>query len=477
MLATTAYDCAAVRAQIVGLDTPLPRREGPPAPAINLDNAATTPPLQTVHAVVERFLGVYGSVHRGAGLKSQAASAAYEEARTIVGRFVGARAGQHQVVFTRNTTEALNLLARRLELAPGQVVISTELEHHSNDLPWRAVAPVVHIRATDDGALDLDHAAALLRQYAGRVQLLAVSGGSNVTGHLPPIHTLAELAHAAGAEIVVDAAQLAPHRRIDLGDLANPAHLDYVAFSGHKLYASYGAGALVGRVDRFACGAPLIVGGGAVRRVTARSVDWADGPAREEAGTPNAVGAIALAAACLTLERIGFDAIGEHEAALTAYALDELARVPGLWLYGDPDPSTAETRLGVIPFSLDAYDPHLAAAILSYEAGIAVRSGSFCAQPYVRRLLARDEAGCDPGRDGLIRASFGLYSTKAEVDALVMSLRAIAAGDYDGFYARDPQRGGYHPVGWNLAPETLFRIADAPELTRPILLDNLAQIY
>lgn len=473
MLATTAYDLAAVRAQIVGLDTPLPRREGGAAPAINLDNAATTPPLQSVHAVVERFLSVYSSVHRGAGLKSQAASAAYEEARAIVGRFVGARPDQHQVVFTRNTTEALNLLAHRLSFAPGQVVISSELEHHSNDLPWRAVAPVVHVRSRDDGALDLDHYAALLDAHRGRVRLVAVTGGSNVTGHLPPIHQLAALAHAAGAEIVVDAAQLAPHRRIDLGDLNDPAHLDYVAISGHKLYAPYGAGALIGRSDTFRRGTPLLAGGGTVRRVSARTVDWSDGPAREEAGTPNAVGAIALAAACLALEAIGLDAIAAHEAELTAYALDRLAQVPGLWLSGDPDPATAETRLGVIPFCLDGYDPHLVAAILSYEAGIAVRSGSFCAQPYVRRLLAREEAGCEAGQTGLVRASFGLYSTEAEVDALVATLRAIAAGDFDGFYERDPQRGTFQPLGWNLAVESLFTFGSAAEDRHGSILDNI----
>ncbi len=464
MLATPVYDLAAVRAQIVGLETLLPRRDGRAAPAINLDNAATTPPLQSVHTTVERFLGVYSSVHRGAGLKSQAASAAYEEARAIVARFVGARAGQHQVVFTRNTTEALNLLAHRLTFAPGQVVISTELEHHSNDLPWRAVASVVHVRSCDDGTLDLDHYAALLDAYRGRVRLVAVTGGSNVTGHMPPIHHLAALAHAAGAEIVVDAAQLAPHRRIDLGDLNDPAHLDYVAISGHKLYAPYGAGALVGRADTFERGAPLLVGGGTVRRVTTRRVDWIDGPAREEAGTPNAVGAIALAAACLALEAIGLETIAAHEAELTAYALDRLAQVPGLWLYGDPDPATADTRLGVIPFCLDGYDPHLVATILSYEAGIAVRSGSFCAQPYVRRLLAREETGCEVGQDGLVRASFGLYSTQAEVNTLVATLRAIAIGDFDGFYKRDPQRGTFQPLGWTPPAEPLFTFADPAEI-------------
>ena len=460
MRASFALDLDAVRTQIVGLATPLPRREGAPGPAINLDNAATTPPLRQVQATVERFLGVYSSVHRGAGLKSQAASAAYEEARAVVGRFVGARPNQHQVIFTRNTTEALNLLAHRLDLAPGQVIISTEIEHHSNDLPWRGVAPVAHVRTTPEGALDEAHYAALLNQYAGRVRLVAVTGGSNVTGYVPPIHRMAALAHAHGAAIVVDAAQLAPHRRIDLGDLADPTHLDYVALSGHKLYAPYGAGALIGRADTFARGAPLLAGGGSVRRVTPQIVAWADGPAREEAGTPNAVGAVALAAACLALESLGFEAITAHETALTAYALDQLAGVPGLWLYGDPDPDGAAERLGVIPFCLDGYDPHLVAAILSYEAGIAVRSGSFCAQPYVRRLLKLEHAGCELGQQGLVRASFGLYTTEAEVARLVSMLHAITAGDYDGLYALSPTTGSFQPIGWKLAPQSLFQLTE-----------------
>jgi selenocysteine lyase/cysteine desulfurase len=451
-----AHDIAAIRQQLIGIDTVLPRREGRPAPAINFDYAATTPPLRSVHATVERFLGIYGSVHRGAGLKSQAASAAYEEARAIVGRFVGARAGQHQVVFTRNTTEALNLLARRIRIRPGQVILSTELEHHSNDLPWRAVAPVVYVRATAEGALDEEHYAALLRQHAGRVRLVAVTGASNVTGHMPRIHHLAALAHAAGAEIAVDAAQLAPHRAIDLGDLGDPAHLDYVALSGHKLYAPYGAGALIGRADTFALGAPLLAGGGTVRRVTPQIVDWADGPAREEAGTPNAVGAIALAAACQALEQIGLEQIAAHEAALTADALDRLARVPGLWLYGDPDPAQAETRLGVIPCCIEGYDPHLVAAILSYEYGIAMRSGSFCAQPYVRRLLDNEQAGCEPGLAGLVRVSLGLGTTAEELDLLVRALRAITSGSYDDLYRYDARHGVYTPIDGAPAPDSLF---------------------
>jgi selenocysteine lyase/cysteine desulfurase len=281
------------------------------------------------------------------------------------------------------------------------------------------VAQVVYVQATADGAFDESHYAALLRQYAGRVRLVAVTGGSNVTGHMPVIHHLAALAHAAGAEIVVDAAQLAPHRAIDIGDLDDPRHIDYIALSGYKLYAPYGAGALIGRADRFTTGEPFLAGGGSVQRVAPGEVIWTDGPAREEAGTPNAVGAVALAAACHTLQTIGLEAIAAHERDLTAYALDQLARVPALWLYGDPDPATADERLGVIPFCIEHTDPHLVAAILSYEYGIAVRSGSFCAQPYVRRLLEVERAGCEQGEAGLVRLSFGLGTTHADVDALV----------------------------------------------------------
>ncbi|HEX5689715.1 MAG TPA: aminotransferase class V-fold PLP-dependent enzyme, partial [Roseiflexaceae bacterium] len=292
----------------------------------------------------------------------------------------------------------------------------------------------------------------LLRRYAGRVRLVAVSGGSNVTGVLPPIHRLAELAHAAGAEIAVDAAQLAPHRPIDIGDLDDPTHLDYIAFSGHKLYAPFGAGVLIGRRDTFAQGAPEAVGGGTVRQVTLEDVIWADTPARDEAGTPNVVGAVALAAATLELRRIGLARIATHEATLTAHALERLGSIRGLHIYGDADPAHAAERLGVVPFTLDGVDHRLVAAILSCEYGIAVRTGAFCAQPYVRRLLSSQDAEvhCGPlaPRAGLIRVSFGLTNTIADVDALIRALEDIARGNYRGRYTLDPTDGAYRPADW-----------------------------
>lgn len=440
---------------VVGASLRVPLLDGTQARSINLDNAASTPALRPVRDVVNELLDVYSSVHRGTGYKSQLCTRIYEQAREIVGRFVGARAGQHTVIFTKNTTEAINKLARRIPFKPGHVVITSEIEHHANDLPWRRVAQVVYARTDDHGALDEGHVAELLRRYAGRVRLVAVSGGSNVTGTIPAIHRLAVLAHAAGAEIAVDAAQLAPHRAIDLGGLADPAHIDYVAFSGHKLYAPFGGGALVGRADTFAEGAPDLVGGGAVATVTAEDVVWAEGSARDEAGTPNVIGAVSLAAAINVLESIGLDAIAAHEAELTAYALQRLAEVPGLRIYGDSDPAHAAERLGVIPFALEGFDHRLVAAILSHEYGIAVRAGSFCAQPYVRRLIGHEAGaavGCGqdapaqtPLPTGLIRASFGLYNTLADVDILVAGLSAVAQGEIRGEYVADGH-GGFQPT-------------------------------
>lgn len=448
----------AIREQIVGLDVRVPLFDGTLTYPINFDNAASTPALKPVLATVNCFMDWYSSVHRGAGFKSQLATHTYEEARAVVGRFVGAHPDQHVVIFGKNTTEAINILAQRIAFAPDAVVLCSHLEHHSNDLPWRRVAQVEHIQVDAHGRLDEAHYRQLLRRYAGRVRLVAVSGGSNVTGTIPAIHRLAELAHAAGAKIFVDCAQLAPHRRIDIGDLADPAHLDYVALSGHKLYAPFGSGALIGRRDTFAQGAPSYVGGGTVSTVTDTSVTWAATPDRDEAGSPNVVGAVALAAAINVMMDIGMDAIAQHEAALTAYALRRLAQVPRLHLCGDTDPERAHERLGVLPFVLEGIDHGLVATILSNEFGIAVRNGSFCAQPYLRRLLhcldavinCRSAApdGTRPSSvPGLVRISFGMYNTVAEIDALAAALTVIAQGHYRGTYRQDATTGAYSPHG------------------------------
>ena len=446
--------------ELFSVEQRAPWLDGSLAPYINFDNAASTPPLKAVADAVGAFLPWYSSVHRGSGFKSQLSTHAYETARERTLRFVGGRPESHVCIFGKNTTEALNKLARRFPFAPGRdVVLVSQMEHHSNDLPYRAVAKVIHIAVDDAGNLDEADYDAQLAAYAGRVALVAISGGSNVTGAINPAHRLAEKAHAAGAQFLLDCAQLAPHRAVDMGALEDPGHFDYVALSAHKLYAPFGTGALVGRRDTFERGEPDLRGGGTVEIVTEDSVVWSDPPDRDEAGSPNVVGAVALAAAIRQLEAIGMEAVAEHEAGLTRYALERLGRLPGLTLLGDPDPGRASQRLGVIPFNVEGVPHFLAAAILGYEFGIGVRNGCFCAHPYILRLLrlTRDERdhvraemlAHDRRRmPGLVRASFGLYNTLDEIDALVEALEKIARGDYRGRYTQDQASGDYVPEGW-----------------------------
>lgn len=447
-------------ARFVGLDVTVPCLDGQSRRYVNLDNAASTPPLAAVQRAVEHFLPYYSSVHRGTGFKSLLSTHAFEVARKKVLEFVGGAEDTHVCIFGKNTTEALNKLARRFPFDPDRdLVLSTAMEHHSNDLPWREVAQVIHVGLTDSGDLDEEAFDRALRQYGDRLALVAVTGASNVTGFLPPVHRLAEKAHAVGAHIVVDCAQLAPHRAIDVRPLEDPAHLDFVALSAHKLYAPFGTGALVGRRDVFERGRPEYSGGGTIEIVTLQDVVWAGPPERDEAGSPNTVGAVAMAAAVRELSEIGMQAVAAHEASLTAHTLTRLAEVPGVEVLGARSPDGAADRLGVVPFQLKGMSHFLVAAILGYEYGIGVRNGCFCAHPYILHLLglASEEtervrreilAGDRSEMPGLVRISFGLYNTLEEVDGLIDALHRIARGEYTGTYVQDESTGEYHPVGW-----------------------------
>jgi selenocysteine lyase/cysteine desulfurase len=452
----------------VGVDTLVPTLDGAMVRYINLDNAASTPPLKAVQQAVNAFLPCYSSVHRGTGFKSQLSTHAYERARQIVLAFLGADPGEHVCIFGKNTTEAINKLAHRFPFrAEKDVVITSGMEHHSNDLPWRKVAHTVHVGLTPDGRLDEADFDAQLEAYGERVALVAITGASNVTGFLNPIHRLAEKAHAIGAQILVDCAQLAPHRSIDMKPLEDPSHLDYVAISAHKMYAPFGTGALVGRRETFEQGDPDQRGGGTVEIVTLEDVVWAGPPDRDEAGSPNTVGAVALAAAIEQLTAIGMDVVAQHEAELTKYALQRLKDVPQALIYGDTDPANAASRLGVIPLALKEVTHFKAAAILGYEFGIGVRSGCFCAHPYILHLLKlspeqarqvreRMLAGDKSDMPGLIRASFGLYNSFEDIDRFAEALEKIGRGEYKGTYRQDIASGEYHPDGWQPDFERYF---------------------
>jgi cysteine desulfurase / selenocysteine lyase len=430
-----------MRDEIVGVDELVPVSSGASLRYANLDNAATTPPMRAAVDTITRFMPMASSVHRGSGFKSRASTAAFDEARKVVGHFVGANLEHDVVVFTKNTTEAINTFARSMVLPEGSVVLTTVLEHHSNLLPWRLRSPVVHIRCAADGTLDEDDLDAVLARFGGRVALLAVTGASNVTGVTPPVHRLAEKVHAVGGRILVDAAQLAGHRPIDMLPHDHPGHLDAVAMSAHKMYAPFGSGALI--ADRRMFGTePDHRGGGTVRAVTLDDIVWDDLPDRSEAGTPNLLGAIAFAAAAKRLGELGLDNIAAHEMELTRYARARLAMLPGVTVFGTSGP------LGVIPLGVDGWDPRHVAAVLGYEHGVGVRAGCFCAHPYVAHLLGLDgddvaglvadaRRGDMRAAPGLVRISLGCYNDRADIDRAVEGLGQIVAGEVGGSYRQE----------------------------------------
>lgn len=391
---------------------------------VNLDYAASAPCAVAAASALADLLPWYASVHRGAGALSQRCTLAYEQARQTVGDFVGARPDD-MVIFTRNTTDALNLLARALPT--GTTVVTFEGEHHSNLLPWPANTVRLPAPASPDEAARSLHAALaeLSRGNAPRPLVVSVTGASNVTGEHWPVATLSAIARRHGARTVVDAAQLAPHEPVDLTELG----ADYLAFSGHKIYAPFGAGVLVGRADWLEAAPPYLAGGGASAYVGAATHDirWASGPARHEAGTPNLIGAVTLAAVCTAMQNADRTVLQAREQALLARLREGLASLPGvaeLSLFGPDAP-----RVGIASFVVAGLDSHQVSARLAREHGIGVRDGLFCAHPLSRRLLA--DAAARLGRRDLpptaVRASIGLGTTAEHVDRLVTALGEIIA--------------------------------------------------
>jgi selenocysteine lyase/cysteine desulfurase len=399
-------------AQLAGADLEVQTTTGP-ARYVNLDSAATAPALAAVVDAVTSALSTYGSVHRGAGHTAVASTNRYAAARRSVARFVHARADDH-VVFTRNTTDAINLLAGCLPA--GTTVLGFAAEHHANLLPWRRHAYVsLGFPISPEDAVDRVREALARRRGPA---LVAVTGASNVTGELWPVPEIVDVAHEHGARVLVDAAQLVAHRAVDL----SATGIDYLAFSGHKLYAPFGAGALVGRADWLDAAPPHLPGGGAAEQVAVDDVRWVTGPARHEGGTPNLVGAVALAAACDEVRRIGFAEVAEHESALAGLLADGLADIGGvhvlaLW-EGAP-------RVGVASFVVGGRSPEQVATQLAAH-GIGVRHGSFCAHPLVEHLTGR-RSGNGRGAGGAVRVSLGLGSSTEDVERFLHALRLVSS--------------------------------------------------
>ncbi|MBP2473655.1 selenocysteine lyase/cysteine desulfurase [Crossiella equi] len=400
---------------VVGASTTVPLVTGERVTYANLDHAASAPCLASVRDAVDELLPYYASVHRGAGFNSQVCTKVYEQAREVLRRFVGAHA-KDVVVFTRNSTDALNLLAR--SVPRGTSVVTFDTDHHAALLPWRG-PNVTRIATPETPRLAVRALAEALRGCPEGARLVVLTGASNVTGELWPVEELAAVARRHGARVVLDAAQLAPHRPVDIQAL----DVDYVVLSGHKLYAPFGSGALVGRADWLHQAAPYLVGGGATKHVVDwgdhLGVGWAPAPERHEAGSPNVVGVHAFATACQSITQHGWDAVIAHETELFNRLRAGLAAIPGLRelsIFGE-----AHERVGVVSFTVDGQDCGLLAAALSAEHGIGVRDGAFCAHIATRRLLG--QAGSDDTR--ALRVSLGLGSTAEHVDRVLAALRSL----------------------------------------------------
>ncbi|NLU74516.1 aminotransferase class V-fold PLP-dependent enzyme [Streptomyces sp. HNM0575] len=482
---------------VLGLDVLAPLVTGGELPYAALDYAASAPVLRSVWDDVAAYAPYYGSVHRGAGHLSQHSTAIFEKSRETVARFLGCRESD-EVVFTRSTTDSLNLLASALP--EGTRVFVFETEHHAALLPWSgAGAATVFLDAPRSPRAAVETLERALSAAPEGPKLVCVTGASNVTGEIWPVRSLAAAAHRHGARIVLDAAQLAPHRPVHIGEL----DVDWVAFSGHKLYAPFGAGVLAGRSDWLHAAEPYLAGGGASRKVARTSdgsvtAEWQTGPARHEAGSPNVIGAYAVASACRALSGAGFDELAARERELTDRLLAGLGEVPQvrvLSLFGADDeshgtrtatatgtrtgtratdaratdaasdipagatPSAAEHRVGVVSFTVEGWNSSHLAAALSAEYGIGVRDGLFCAHPLLGALLGSGsedpgECGASEGRSlNAVRVSIGAGTPDEHVERFVRAVRELVRDGARWRYRTEDGRCIPEPPETRQAPE------------------------
>lgn len=420
------------RDMIAGVDELIPDKNGDLVTAINFDNAATTPAFKPVLEEIIEFSNCYSSIHRGTGYKSILSSKVYENSRKIICNFVHCDHNENTVIYVKNATEAINKLSYAISCVnKNSIILSTRMEHHSNDLPWRNKFKVDYVDVDELGKLEIEDLKNKLEKYNGKVKLVCVTGASNVTGYKNPIYKIAKICHRYGAKILVDGAQLVPHFPIYMKSSNKDKNIDFLVFSAHKMYAPFGVGVLIGPKETFLCSEPDYVGGGTIDIVTDDSVTWAEPPDKNEAGTPNIMGVMALTASIRTLKYLGMKNIDNHEMNIYFYALNQLKKIPHIRIYCDTNYKC--DKVAILPFNINGIHHEVTAKLLSEMSGIAVRSGCFCAQPYVKRLLGISEEEMkyyqqNPKvkRPGMVRLSFSFYNTYSEVDVLIETLERIA---------------------------------------------------
>ncbi|MCE7736505.1 MAG: aminotransferase class V-fold PLP-dependent enzyme [Candidatus Heimdallarchaeota archaeon] len=406
-----------------------------PLPLVYMDHAASThAPKPVLDKYVEVMETSYANIHRGEHRLSCLSTEHFEEVPHTIAKYLGindlANSG-YQTVFSSNTTSSLDLASHLFAEKEGKV-LSTLIEHHSNDLPHRGRGPTAHIGILENGMLDLDDYEKKLESE--NIKLVAVSAGSNVTGYMPPIHKMARMAHDAGAKILVDAAQRLAHYKLEVKPIDHPEHLDFVAAAGHKTYSPFGASFLLGDTEIFDEAPPYLPSGGTVSLVTEDASFFLKGPDRHTFGTPNIAGSIAFGESVQFLQDIGIDRIREHEIELLDVMMKGLNDIEGITVYGD---IPAKDKLGVVTFNIKDYYHANVSHDLDKIGGIATRNGCFCAHPYLLRLLnvLDDEdllyqmqviEGKESKRPGAVRASIGIYNTREEVDHFLDVVEQIA---------------------------------------------------
>lgn len=417
------------RKLFAGVDYEVDRFDGQKIVPINFDNAATTPALKIVQDNMNKSLNTYGSIGRGTGAKSIETTEIYEASRNVVLDFFNIDSSDdYTVIYVKSTTEGINLLANILISSKSEKVLTSRMEHHANDLPWRSVGDVLYVDTDSEGKLMIDDIETILQKE--EIKVVTITAASNVTGYINPINKIAALAHKYGALIVVDAAQIIAHSRINIVSENKDENIDFVVFSGHKMYAPMGTGVIVGKKSLLEKAPPFLRGGGAINIVFDSEEYWGGLPQRYEAGTPNFLGVVAVMSSMLKLKEIGMENVEKYEETLKVYLYEEIKKIDGIIQYGCLD---CENRLSLLSVNLKDKDHVTVARELSYLREIAVRSGCFCAHCYVKRMLGLPDQSTKKylydeslQRPGLVRVSLGLYNDLHEIDEFLTVLEYIS---------------------------------------------------
>lgn len=439
--------------KVVGTNNTVELHSGYSHRVIYLNNAATTPPFEKTLSELNIFFQTYGPLHRGAGPNATITCNKIEESIQQIKKFINLPES-HTLLFTQNTSSSINLLARLLHFKKTDIIITSSIEHTSNYLPWlyNTSAKIIEIQPEVDGSINNGLLEELVKKYKNKLKLISLTGASNMTGFIPDIKKVSEIAHKYGVLLFIDAAQLAPHRKIDM---INDG-IDALAFSAHKVYAPFGLGVLA-LSKRFLDSVPVDPGGGSIEMISPNKIIWSPLNERHQTGTWNVTGIFALATSCKVLIDTGFNVIEKHEHQLAVYLSKKLSEVPGISLYIPTEKYLGENRIASIPFNLNNIHYSLLSAILEHEFAIETRSGTICNHRLVRNWFSVTSENQEKIEDliergnrlasyGVVRVSLGIHNTKEDIDILIEALNEISTNGPKLIYKADSKVGIYAPV-------------------------------